>query len=640
MSEPIVIDRHAFASNASAFDTAWQTFGWTPGLGTARASRLEEQVPWATLAARAASPARLSGARDDVLAPDNFDALQWGFLPLDGRHGFSVWGAIGERRNTEWRVLTHTLLFDDAAFDGMAGFPQALMTLSAHAGWFVDMVEATPFAAAAPLAPIRLPRTRATRQSFEKARRAELTRLRACLLPLLGGEDRLEDEVAALLEALAQVRGGGTIRHVALRASADRRSELLVRFAWLSLPLADRAETSFVTEQRRTEAPRVTLLVLPESEWGQYVPQATRLLEIGRPRNERTARGRRQWARSVARGAHAGLDARVESRRWRVIARDDLSAVDAYGQWRERWIATDDGRDLARELLAMEAGGQTRAAGRVRAAAHVAALAFAPHADAADALLQAFVVHSAAATVLVRAAVRTLMRGGAEASVQALLLRCKATTSASLVSATELFRLFEREAPLVGAASGDPRAAGALFHAAFAVGCAGHAAADRLIAAALPALPSLAAALDEAMAGRDATDPRVARVLAQCIGHALRMKANLDGVAAALLDTLRGRAVPADLVERLLRLLWLERRADGRSAASAFARDAGADAWPVLLPLLVAPAPLPLFLELRRVLADARAPRESSVAPWLGALEEYSPALHDRLRGGLMQTEA
>ena len=640
MSDLIVIDRHAFASNASSFDTAWQTFGWTPGLGSARASRLEEQVPWATLAARTAAPARLSGERDDVLAPDNFDALQWGFLPLDGRHGMSTWGAIGERRNAEWRVLTHTLLFDDTAFDVMAGYPPALMTLPAHAGWFTEMVEATPFAAAAPLAPIRLPRTRATRQAFEKARRAELSRLRARLLPLLGGENRLEDEVAALLEALAQVRAGGNIRHVALRAAADRRSELLVRFAWTSLPLADRAETSFLTEQRRTEAPRVTLLVLPESEWGQYVPQATRLLEIGRPRAEGTARGRRQWARSVARGTHPGLGARVESRRWRIIARDDLSAVDAYAQWRERWIVADDGRDLARELIAMETGGQARAAGRMRAAAHVAALAFAPHADAADALFAAFGAHPAAATVLVRAAVRTLMRGDARARGQALVLRCRAATPASPIPATELFRLFEREAPLLCETAADPQAAGALFQAAFVVGCAGHAAAERLIAAALPALPSVSIALEAALADRDVAEPRVARVLAQSIGHALHVKADVTGVAAALLDRLRGRAVPPDLVEPLLRLLWLERRSGGRSAAEAFARDAGADAWPVLLPLLVAPAPLPLFLELRRVLAEARAPREAAVAPWLVALEEYSPALHQRLRGGLMHTEA
>lgn len=641
MSDAVVIDRHAFASNASAFDTAWQTFGWTPGLGRARAGRLEERVPWATLAARAASPARLSGPAQEVLAPENFDALRWGFLPLDGRHGFAVWGAIGDRRNGEWRVLTHTILFDDSAFDVMAGFPQGLITLPAHGGWFADMVQTSAFTEPAELAPISIARTRATRQAFERGRRAELVRLRARLLPLLAGEDRLEEELAGLLEALAQVRAGGNIRHVALRSSADLRTELLVRFAWLSLPLADRAETSFVTEQRRTESPRVTLFVLPESEWGQYVPQATRLLELGRTRADRGARGRRQWARSVARGDHRELDARIESRRWRVIARDDLSAVDAYERWRERWLAAADRRDVARELLAMETGSESASAsGRMRAAAHLAATAFAAHPHAADALLAAFNAHPAAATVLVRAAVRTLMRGAVEAQVQALILRCEAAVAGGTVPPTELFRLFEREAPLVLLASKDARAAGALFRAAFSVGCAGHAAAERLTAAALPGLPSAGEALISALDGKDVADPRVARVAAQCIGQAVRMNAQLAGVAAALLESLTGRAVPQDLVEPLLRLLWLERRTRGRSSAVDFAQRAGQDAWPALLPLLVSPAPLPLFLELRAALAEARAPREASVAPWLNALEEYSPALHERLRGRPVRMEA
>src|SRR5690606_16803483 len=184
-------------------------------------------------------------------------------------------------------------------------------------------------------------------------------RLLARLLSLFGSEDRLAEDLAVLLEALAQVRTRGNIRHVAFRSSADLRTELLVRFAWLSLPLADRAETTFVTEQRRTESPRVTLFVLPESEWGQFVPQATRLLEPGRARADRAASGRRQWVRSVARGDHRELDARIESRRWRVIARDDLSAIDAYERWRERWLESSDRRELARELLSREVGGES-----------------------------------------------------------------------------------------------------------------------------------------------------------------------------------------------------------------------------------------------------------------------------------------
>jgi hypothetical protein len=639
MKDALVIDRHAFASNASSFDTAWQTFGWSPGLGRARASRLEEQVPWATLAARSEAPARLTGSLAGVLAPANFDDLQWAFLPLDGRYGFAVWGAIGDRRNGEWRVLTHTLLFDDTAFDVMGGFPQGLLTVPAYAAWFAEMVERTSFAAPAPLAPVRLERTRATRRAFEDARRAEVARLRGRLLDLLGGEDRLEAELAGLLESLAQVRTGGRIRHVALRSTADRRSEMLVRLAWTSLPLADRAETHFLTEQRRTEAPRASLLVLPDAEWGQYVPEATKLLEIGRARGDHATRGRQQWARSVARGTHDALAARVESRRWRVVARDDLSAVDAFADWRDRWTAADDRRDLATELLAMEARGQIRAAGRIRAAAHVAALAFAGRADTAAALLAAFRAHPAVAAVLVRSAVRTLGRGDAGSRAQALLLRCHAALEPGLVPTTDLFRLFEREAPLVVEAARDADAARALFLAAFTAGCAGHAAADGLIAAALPGLEASADEIAAAMAARDPADPRVARVLAQCIRHGLRLNTDLAGLAAALLERFRGRPVPADLVDPVLRLLWLERRATGRTAAADFALAAGEDAWPVLLPLLVAPAPLPLFLELRRVLAETRAPRATAVAPWLAALAEYCPSLHEQLRAGVQPTQ-
>jgi hypothetical protein len=678
MTRTIVVDRHAFASNASSFNTAWETFGWTPALEGARASRLEEQVPWATLAARAESPARLSGPYERVIAPANFDRLQFGALPLDGRYGFSVWGAIGERRGGEWRVLTHTLLFDDDGFDLMAGFPQGLLTIAGRSDWFRELVERSTFTARAPLAPITLERTRATRAAFEQARRAEIARLRARLLPLAGGAARLEAELATVLEALARTRNGGPIRHVALRSVADGRTELLVRLAWTALPLADRADTSFVTEQRRTDAPRATLFGLPDAEWGQYVPPNTQLLEPDRPHTADIARGRQEWARSIARdeeAAHDRLSAQVDSRRWRVVGRDDVGALETIQAWRGRWRAGDDRPALAGELLALEGGNRLHVSGRVRAAGHVAALAHAASADASGALIAAFRPYPAAATTLVRAAVRTLARNGEAGRARALRLRCEAIQDPPLVPPDELFRLFDREAYLLEAL-GTSDAATALFRAAVAAGCAGHVQADRLIAAALPTLPDPVAELARIPESRAASDPRVGRVLAQatervldahadrapdglasfvegldaalllqaplldvlirwCEAHADGERTDVDFVVrlgCALLHALRTGTASNGVRERVLRVLWIEERSGGGRAASRFAGEAPADAAAVLIPLLVVPAPLPVFVGLRQLVGNLpHAAGNERMRPWLAELEDYCPALHERL---------
>jgi hypothetical protein len=680
---PLVIDRHVLASNASSYNTAWQTFGWTPALAGPRSSRLEEHVPWATLAARAEAPARLAGAYHDVVAAANFDRLQFASLPLDGRHGFSVWGAIGERRNGEWRVVTHTLLFDDDAFDVMAGFPQGLLTIPAYAAWFSAMVEEATFAEPAALPAISLPRTRATRTAFENARRDEIVRLRTRLVALSGGAHELETQLAGVLEALARVRGGGPIRHVGLRDDGNGHASLLVRLAWTALPLADRADTSFVTEQRRTDAPRATLLGLPEAEWGQYAPPNTRLLDPARLHAGDVSAGRREWARSVAGDggeAHERLGARVDARRWRVVGRDDVRALASIQSWRQRWVAGSDRAGLARELLALEAAGEVRAAGRMRAAAHVAALASMDARDPAAVLIDAFRPYPSAAIALVRAAVRTLARRPAGGRALALRLRCEAIEPPALVPVDELFRLLERETWLVEAAR-EPEGARHLFRAAVTAGCAGHVAAERLLDAAVPALSDPMEEVVRIAAGRNITDPRVARTLAHATAgvlgaHARETPAPLVAFAArsapglllepALLDVLLGwceahaatagprsrvgqlvtdlgvallhalRTAAADGAtrERVLRVLWLEHHMGAERAAARFSREAD-DALAVLVPLLVAPAPLPLFLSLRR-LARGMTPNGAAerLRPWLPELEEYCPSLHERLRRG------
>jgi hypothetical protein len=260
MSRTIEIDRHAFASNASSFNTAWETFGWTPAIAGQRAGRLEESVPWASLTARADDPAWLSGRAGDVLDPANADRLHFAFLPLDDRLGFSVWGAIGgrTREGPEWRVLTHTLLLDRAGFDAIAGHPFGLFgELRRPSAWLEAMVERTPFDVPAPLEPIVVGDAAGDRARFEAARLREIERLRAALLARMAGDPAaLERALGAMYEALASTRGGGPVNHVALPSTADRRNELLIRLAWLSLPIEDRASTFFVTEQRRTKMQR------------------------------------------------------------------------------------------------------------------------------------------------------------------------------------------------------------------------------------------------------------------------------------------------------------------------------------------------------------------------------------------------
>ncbi|MGH7555392.1 MAG: hypothetical protein ACREMQ_20515, partial [Longimicrobiales bacterium] len=354
----ILIDRHVFASNASVFDTAWRTFGWTPGIAGERSGRLEEAVPWATLAARAERPAHLRGAADEVLEPGNFDRLEFAFLPLDGRFGFSVWGAIGRAGAApEWRVLTHTLLFDRATFDLIAGFPFALLSDAKLGRWFREMVEHSPFEQPETLAPVAVPVAPDTRARFERARLREITRLRDRLLSLSGDAAALEQRLAQLYEALAITQAGGPVKRVALRARNGIDQALLVRLAWLSLPIADRAEIFFTTEQRKTQSPAATLLVLPESEWGQFVPEATRLLERTASAEEReVSAGRYHWARAVARNARvlAALSARVDTRAWRLIARDDVARLDALQRWRERTVRAGLTQSAVQELIGIE----------------------------------------------------------------------------------------------------------------------------------------------------------------------------------------------------------------------------------------------------------------------------------------------
>lgn len=363
----VTIDRHVLASSASSINLAWRSFGWTPAIAGARATRLEEEVPWGTLSDRSAHPGWLTGPSTAIADPSNLDRLQWAFLPMDGRMGLSVWGAAGDPRAAPGsrRVLTHTLLFDEAAFVRLAGYPFGLFgTASRPAGWLRCFESAGSFAQPEGLEALRLELAPALTRAFETARIAEVRRLRQVLLEHTDGDAyALAYRVARIHEALARTRDAETrppVERVALRDDGQG-APLLVRLAWLALPLSDRIRTWFSTEQARTERPRAHLMVLPRMEWGRSTPPATLIVnpddadEEGEP-----SPGRARWAAGVA-----GPDSipsqvmrRADARGWSVLGSDDTGAgvgvevARLLKQWR------DEGPSLAvaGELLAIERG--------------------------------------------------------------------------------------------------------------------------------------------------------------------------------------------------------------------------------------------------------------------------------------------
>lgn len=261
------LDRHLFASNVSAYNSAWETYGWTEGLDRVRAGRMEERVPWgAELAESAAPPTLVHGdAQGRGTVPENPALAALGtfglpeaFLPLDGRLGYCVSGIVrpssdgaSSRRP---RIATHTLLFDESFFREIDGFPQGLhMDLSAgpgpkEASWFAQLRGSVP---AAPGALAELGYT-PNRNGFRRARLQEVNGLARAAVAALGAkpaQEELEDVYRAVGGALDSAReaarGKATAGGPVPVAGAWREARILLRLAWLSLPLVDRARVFY-----------------------------------------------------------------------------------------------------------------------------------------------------------------------------------------------------------------------------------------------------------------------------------------------------------------------------------------------------------------------------------------------------------
>jgi hypothetical protein len=682
------IDRHAFASNASSFDTAWRTFGWTAGIAGERAGRLEEAVPWAKLAARAEQPALLRGTAEGVLAPENFDRLNFAFLPLDGRLGFAVWGAIGrEPRAAEWRVLTHTLLFDPEAFDRVAGNPFALLRDAPLNRWFTEMVEREHFERPAELEAVELPLARTTRTDFEKARLRELKRLRDRLVATDMDAATLERRLATVYEALAHALVTPGVPRVAIRSRGAPADSLFLRLAWLSLPLEDRAAVSFTTEQLRTEKPAAMLLLLPESEWGRFVPEGTRLLDFSSANGREPSPGRSHWARSLVLHpeAHGALARHALSRRWRILGRDDVARFDEVLRWREQ----SSGRitiEAARELLRIETTprhGHARV--RWRAAGHVIGVAVKglkvdPRDRAAHAAMLLREVPSARAELVARAAIRTLARGDkADRQTAAFIRLHAARPDHAITPLSELMRLIDEE-PLVDDVLEHRDGPAALLEGAYALMLGGHAAGDVLAARAIARFGDPAEPVRLTLATAPAADPRAARAARVVLDHLLAGVARptdletviraihpewltrgdvlgdlttkveslgetaatapaAAGLAGRLLRTALDVGTGALSIgerEAMLRLAWLELSNTGSSTLERYGLDRPGAALPVLIQLLVSTPPLPLFLRLRALLLHTTAP-DAAARPelerWKHDIERDCPALHARIWG-------
>ncbi len=688
----VLIDRHVFASNVSAFDTAWRTFGWTPAIAGERAGRLEESVPWATLAAQAERPPHLRGSAAEVLGADNFDRLPFAFIPLDGRLGFSVWGAIGrDAHGPEWRVLTHTLLFDRSTFELLAGYPAGLLSDEQLGAWFREMVESSSFDRPTPLAPVAVPLTPETRTRFERARLRELGRLRQRLADRRGGAAALEQQLVTLYEALAASQGNGHLRRIALRTRGAVDDALFVRFAWLSLPLADRAEVFFTTQQRKAVTPSATLLLLPESEWGQFVPEATRLLNFAAASDQHAvSTGRRLWARLAAQdvSALAGLSARVERRGWRIIARDDVARLDALSSWREQVRRAGLTQALARELIVIECTSAWTARVRWNALGHALGCAARsakanPRLRARDALESLRAVPPSSVSRVTHAAVRALARGDlGDRQAGALLRILTASGPERVTPITELLRLFDQERALVEPLLEHGDGPLALFRAAAELALAGHSAAAYLADQAIARMPEPRVPARETLGTRPSTDPRALRWAATVTDSILRHGEPptrnagllidnvhpewlvhveiLDRLTAALaamseegqrvarqaaalaarlvakvLESLNGRGLSTSQTEAVLRLSWIELvHSTGPTAVERHGAGDRRAALRALVQLLVARPPLPLFLRVRRILLTTALPHfrnRPDLEHWRPQLEQYCPALAARI---------
>jgi hypothetical protein len=261
------VDRHVLTSREGSADTGIDTFGWS---GTGPVD-FTGDIPWGVPTAREDDPPRLDGPIDHVLSPANLNRLQFAFLHVGERLGFSVWGAVGSQGSgsSRWRVVTHTLLFGEDVFHALAGNPFFLLgTARKAASWLVELGR-NPLQGFAPLEPIWLAGSCAAAREHW---RAELLRLRTGLLDVYGAE-RLERWVGVLHGELAHP-GQGT----ALWTTPDRRHELLIRFAWLSLPVAERLRIPFITEQENRNV-QGRLMALDAREWEGRIPRGAKWLD-------------------------------------------------------------------------------------------------------------------------------------------------------------------------------------------------------------------------------------------------------------------------------------------------------------------------------------------------------------------------
>lgn len=254
------LDRHLFASNATAYNAAWESYGWTAGLDRARAGRLEERVPWAAKLAELADPPVLIDG--DGGAVGGVGSLPEAFLPLDGRLGFSVSGVVragdGALPGGRVRIATHTVLFDTGVFAAIDGYPQGLGVDSGGA---------------VPAVPGLLPELECEPDArlFRAARLREVARLAALAGGSMDGRDLVDWLTGAYLAVLGSLGGHGPSCVVVGKPGEDcmrgAAASDLVRLVWLSLPLKDRVRLYYSTTWLGGRRPDPCLTVAPDEGW-------------------------------------------------------------------------------------------------------------------------------------------------------------------------------------------------------------------------------------------------------------------------------------------------------------------------------------------------------------------------------------
>ena len=335
-----MIGRHLFASHGSSFDLAWTTMGSSAELDGARCGRLEEQVPWGSRLVDAVNPPLLTGDVDRVLDPDNLVRLPQAFFPMDGRLGFSVWGAVaGDGAGSGvGGAATHTLLFDHGAFEAVAGFPLGLLAIdpadpSRLPAWLVDLASVRP-TSHRDLTGLRVPSGPVETGLFQQAFDDQVHALRGWLCEGRG-EAGLARDLGRVYLALAEALRGGR-PSVALSAksvdptkdanSGDSGTFLrnLILLAWLGLPMADRRRVFYTTAplQGRDVRPFLT-------PFDPVAPASERVEVVELSDDDPPASWLTTWAGLVASGSprHRRALVRLESRAWSVLTPEHAPSV-------------------------------------------------------------------------------------------------------------------------------------------------------------------------------------------------------------------------------------------------------------------------------------------------------------------------